>query len=260
MATILRLVRYLDRSRSAVALAIIALVGSSLLGLVSPRLVQSVIDQALIKGSPSVLGLLSISVLGLAVISAYLAYTQAAKRAGQKNTPLFLAAFSLGGLIGLDLFASNPDVQFDKMVLFAPAIALRPVIYLERALAPFPQLVIPSLAPESYLANKKGTPVAAYNALFEGLYHFEEKAGSKLNVPTLIFIDEQDEFIPLWKLKKLVEENQWDQWGFHTVQKEEKMKTEAFHHHIIDAGSVGNAVWQDIMKAVESHLLDHTSD
>jgi alpha-beta hydrolase superfamily lysophospholipase len=190
---------------------------------------------------------------------AYLAYLQANKRAEEKRTPLFLSAFSLGGLIGLDLFASNPDVEFDRVVLFAPAIALRATIYLERALSPFPRLVIPSLAPKTYLANRKGTPIAAYNALFEGLYHFEEHAGPKLNVPTLIFIDEQDEFIPLWKLKKLVKENGWDQWQFYPVQKEKKLQTEAFHHHIIDASCTGNSVWQDIMEAVDNLLLDHTT-
>ena len=82
---------------------------------------------------------------------------------------MFLTAFSLGSLIGLDLFAFNPDVQFDRMVLFAPAIKVHGIIFLERVLSPFPRLVIPSLAPESYLSNKKGTPIAAYNALFDGL-------------------------------------------------------------------------------------------
>jgi pimeloyl-ACP methyl ester carboxylesterase len=192
---------------------------------------------------------------------AYLAYLEANKRAEKIGIPLFLNAFSLGGLIGLDLFASKPDVKFDRMVLFAPAIALRLTIYLERALSFFPRLVIPSLAPKAYLANKKGTPIAAYNALFEGLYQFKKNAGPELNVPTLIFIDEQDEFIPLWKLKKMVEENGWNQWQFYIVHKEKQVQAgETFHHHIIDASSTGNAVWQNILKTVNSHLLYHIYD
>jgi alpha-beta hydrolase superfamily lysophospholipase len=186
---------------------------------------------------------------------AYLAYLQVQKRAQQQNIPVFLTAFSVGGLIGLDLLASHPDVQFDKIVLFAPALSLRATIYLERALSPFPSLVIPSLADDSYLANKKGTPIAAYNALFETLYHFEDNAGTKLNVPTLIFIDEQDEFIPLWGLKKLVEEHNLDQWKFYIVQKEKVMGAGTFHHHIIDAASTGENVWQDMMAATTMHLL-----
>ena len=187
---------------------------------------------------------------------AYLAFKQAQKRAQQHKVPLFLTAFSIGALIGLDLFASHEDVYFDRMALLAPAISLRAVIYLERVVSPFPRLVIPSLADDAYLANQNGTPVAAYNALFEALYHFEDTAGPRLNVPTLIFIDEQDEFIPLGGLKDFKEEHQLDKWQFYIVQKEE-MASETFHHHIIDASTTGQGVWQDMMSAVIKHLLQN---
>ena len=186
---------------------------------------------------------------------AYLAYLQVQKRAQQQNTPVFLTAFSIGGLIGLDLLISNPDVHFDKMVLLAPAISLHATVYLERILSPFPHLVIPSLADDAYLANKKGTPVAAYNALFEALNYFEENAGSKLNVPTLIFIDKQDEFIPLRGLNDLVEAHKLDQWQFYIVKKEEEMGAGTFYHHILDASSTGEGVWRDMMAATTKHLL-----
>jgi alpha-beta hydrolase superfamily lysophospholipase len=190
---------------------------------------------------------------------AYLAYLQLKERGQEKGVPLFLTAFSLGALIGLDLFATNSDVGFEKLVLFAPAIRLHASIYLERVLSPFPRLVIPSMAPKSYLANKKGTPIAAYNALFDGLDRFNQTAGQKLNVPTLIFIDERDEFIPLKKLKKLVEEKNWNQWKFFIVAKDESARGETFYHHIIDASSTGKAVWQDMMEAAVNHLLKQPS-
>ncbi len=186
---------------------------------------------------------------------AYLAYLQVQKRARQRQVPVFLTAFSIGGLIGLDLLVSNPDVHFDKIVLLAPAISLHATIYLERVLAPFPRLVIPSLADDTYLANKSGTPVAAYNALFDALDHFEENAGARLNVPTLIFIDEQDEFIPLRGLNKMAEEHNLDQWQFYIVQKEEEIAAGTFHHHILDASSTGERVWRDMMAATVRHLL-----
>ncbi len=187
---------------------------------------------------------------------AYLAYLQLNERSKAKGVPLFLAAFSLGGLIGLDLFAASPEVQFNKMVLFAPAIRLHAVVYLERVLSPFPRLVIPSMAPETYLANKRGTPIAAYNALFESLDQFNEKAGPKLNVPTLVFIDRRDEFIPLGKLRKLAKEKVWNQWQFYIVEKDKSIRDDTFYHHIIDAASTGETVWQDMMKAVVKHLLE----
>jgi len=191
---------------------------------------------------------------------AYLAYMKVKERAEEEKAPVFLAAFSMGALVGLDLFASNPEVQFDKMVLFAPAIALRPIIYLERVLSPFPGWVIPSMAPQDYLANHKGTPVAAYNALFECFYHFEKSATSKIDVPTLVFIDEQDEFISIGGLKKLVEEKKLGRWKFYIVAKENPPNPDAFHHHILDESSTGGAVWQDMMKTVTAHLFNKSTD
>jgi esterase/lipase len=191
---------------------------------------------------------------------AYLAYLQLKERAEEKGVPMFLTAFSLGGLIGLDLFACNPDVRFDKLVLFAPAIRLHASIYLERVLSPFPRLVIPSMAPKNYLANKKGTPIAAYNALFDGIDRFNKNADQKLNVPTLIFIDRQDEFIPLPKLKELVKKQGWNQWQFYIVQKDKSARDETFYHHIIDASATGETVWQDMMKAALNHLMKPTSN
>jgi len=190
---------------------------------------------------------------------AYLAYLQLKERGREKGVPLFLTAFSLGGLIGLDLFAANAGVEFDKLVLLAPAIRLHASVYLERVLSPFPRLVIPSMAPKAYLANKKGTPIAAYNALFDGLDRFDKTAGQKLNVPTLIFIDERDEFIPLKKLKKLVEEKNWNRWKFYIVAKDKSARDKTFSHHIIDASSTGKTVWQNMMEAAVNHLLKQPS-
>ncbi len=187
---------------------------------------------------------------------AYLAYVQVKTRGEKNGVPIFLTAFSLGALIGLDLLASNTDVTFDKLILFAPAIRLHATIYLERVLSPFPRLVLPSMAPETYLANTEGTPIAAYNALFDGLDQFNQNAGHKLNIPTLIFIDEQDEFIPLGKLKKLVEEKKWNQWQFYIVEKDKTAREDSFYHHIIDASSTGKKVWQEMMTAIITHLKE----
>ena len=115
------------------------------------------------------------------------------------------------------------------------------------------------MAPKAYLANKKGTPIAAYNALFDGLDRFDENADQKLNVPTLVFIDEKDEFIPVEKLKLLAEEKKWNQWQFYIVQKDATVREKAFYHHIVDPSSTGDAVWQDMMTAVANHLLGQKS-
>jgi len=186
---------------------------------------------------------------------AYLAYTKVRKRAAQKKVPLFFVGFSLGGLIGLDLFASQPEVHYERMVLFAPAIKLHSFHYLARIFSPFSRLVIPSLTPDSYLSNKKGTPVAAYNALFEGLKQFEKHVNDRINVSTLIFIDAEDEFIPVRAFKELIDEKDLDQWELYIVKKEATADQDTFHHHIIDESSTGKAVWQDMMETTTTYLL-----
>jgi len=186
---------------------------------------------------------------------AYLAYTQVRKRSAQKKVPLFFVGFSLGGLIGLDLFASQSEVQYERMVLFAPAVKLHRTHYLARMLSPFSRLVIPSLAPDSYLSNKTGTPMAAYNALFEGLKQFEKHVNQRINVPTLIFIDKEDEFIPVRALKELKAEKKLDQWKLYVVEKEAAANQDTFHHHIIDESSTGKTVWQDMMETTITYLL-----
>ena len=191
---------------------------------------------------------------------AYLAYAQVQKRAAQKKVPLFFVGFSLGGLIGLDLFASQPEVHYERMVLFAPAIKLHSFHYLARILSLFSRLVIPSLTPDSYLSNKKGTPMAAYNALFVGLQQFEKHVNRRINVPTLIFIDEEDEFIPVRAFKNLKKEKKLDRWKLYIVKKEAASKQDSFHHHIIDESSTGKAVWQEMMKTTITYLLANTSN
>jgi pimeloyl-ACP methyl ester carboxylesterase len=186
---------------------------------------------------------------------AYLAYIQVQKRAAQKKVPLFFVGFSLGGLIGLDLLASQPEVHYERMVLFAPAIKLRSLHYLARILSPFPGLVIPSLAPDAYLSNKKGTPIAAYNALFDGLQQFEKHISRKINVPSLIFIDEEDEFIPVRVFKEFIDEKKLDQWKLYIVEKEAAADQDAFHHYIIDESSTGKAVWKEMMETTITFLL-----
>ena len=188
---------------------------------------------------------------------AYLAYTLVQKKAEQNKVPIFFVGFSIGGLIGLDLFASQKEVQYDRMVLFAPAIKLRSIHYLGRILSPFPRLIIPSFAPDSYLSNKKGTPIAAYNALFEGLQQFEKHASRTINIPALIFIDEEDEFIPVHAFKELIIEKKLDLWKLYIVEKEALVDQDTFHHHIIDESSTGKTVWKKMMDAAISCLLNN---
>lgn len=181
-------------------------------------------------------------------------YEQARQSARQNRVPLFLVAFSYGGLMGLDLLASREDVRFERAVLFAPALSLHGWDYAVRLFSPFPRMVIPALAPADYLANP-GTPIAGYNALFETLDHFESHIGPRLNIPTLVVMDPDDELVSIDGLKRLVEEHRLDRWRFYPVRNHRSVLKGMLRHIVIDETSLGPAVWAEVKAALTAHLL-----
>ena len=183
----------------------------------------------------------------------YTAYVAARSRSIKKDVPLFFVGFSLGGLLGADLLASKPDIQYDRMVLFAPSIKMHVRNNIIRVLSPFPWLTIPSYTLASYQSND-GTPMAGYNALFDSLKNFAGHAGPRVNVPTLVFIDQRDEIVSYRRLKQMVQDENLDQWQIYIVHKESSGELAKIHHLIIDAPSTGENVWKNMMRAMVSHL------
>lgn len=183
----------------------------------------------------------------------YAAYRIAKHRSTQHSVPLFFVGFSFGALMGVDLLASMPDVQFDRMVLFAPGLTIHTRYQIARVLSPFPTLTIPSFAIKSYRAND-GTPIAAYNALLDSLGHLHQNLTPKVNVPALIFIDPKDEFVSFDALKKLAEKENLDQWKFHVVKKEAAGAPGKIHHLIIDEASTGQDAWKAMTDVMIQHL------
>lgn len=185
----------------------------------------------------------------------YAAYKIAKHRSNQNSVPLFFVGFSFGALMGVDLLASMPDVQFDRMVLFAPGLKIHSRYQIARVLSPFPGLTLPSFSIKSYRDND-GTPVVAYNALLDSLEHLDKNLNPKVNVPALIFIDQKDEFVSYDELKKLVENDNFDQWKFHVVKKEGSGEPGKIHHLIIDEASTGKGVWKEMITVMMKHLLE----
>ncbi len=189
---------------------------------------------------------------------AYQAYRLVERKSHLHGAPLFFVGFSMGGLLGVDLFASNPNVKFDSMVLLAPALKMRARNSLLKILSPFPGIVVPSIAIRSYLAND-GTPVAAYNALFEMNAHFENNPDPKINIPTIVFIDKQDELISFSGLQEMVRNQNLDQWKIHAVKKDKTATEVKMYHLIIDEASAGSKMWQEIVDATITHFLSGQS-
>jgi esterase/lipase len=182
------------------------------------------------------------------------AYLNVLERGRRKNVPIFLVAYSLGGLLGCDLLVSDAEVHFDRMALFAPALNSQSEPYLLKALMPFPNLVIDSLSPESYRSND-GTPMAGYKALFEAFNHFQEHSNAALNVPTIVFMDREDEFISPDKLQEMVSRGNLDRWKVITIRKVRPELVPCAHHLLIDEAVTGKDVWAQIRGSLLAHLL-----
>jgi esterase/lipase len=182
------------------------------------------------------------------------AYRSAAGYAAAHDAPVFLVAFSLGALLGCDRLASTSAVIFDRMVLLAPALALRPYSHLPNLLALWPQLAIRSFSPPYYRANP-ATPVAAYRALSTALRNLQDQPRAALDIPTLVFIDPRDELVSATGIRHFIQKKGLSQWRLHPIRKEPTRREATVHHLIIDAESVGPATWQLMLTKMEEHLL-----
>ena len=96
--------------------------------------------------------------------------------------------------------------------------------------------------------------MAAYKALFEAVNHFENNINRQLNRPTLLFIDEKDEFISCDALRDLIMKYHLDRWRLWLVEKDHEIGDNVSYHLIIDRESVGMNMWEHIKGAMARHL------
>ena len=159
-----------------------------------------------------------------------------AARADALGVPLVLSGFSLGALIGCALAATRPDVRVDRLLLFAPALALPPHGLLPWLAEYAPHWVLPSITPPRYRANR-GTPGAGYAALYTGVAALQEADLQRLNVPTLVFLDRMDEAISCAGVESMAE--RIPKWNVHTLRKSDGKNGRVYHHLVIGEEAVG---------------------
>ena len=175
----------------------------------------------------------------------YQAFNAAKRRAEENKVPLFFVGYSLGGLLGCDLITSRSDVTFERMVLFAPSLSIHYSSQILALFSLFPNVVIPSFSPEEYRANA-GTPVAAYNALYQAIDHFEDNLSDRINIPTILFIDKSDELVSYTGLMELINAQKLSHWQIESIKKGEDARTH-YNHLIVDEASVGSQQWEHML-------------
>jgi pimeloyl-ACP methyl ester carboxylesterase len=169
--------------------------------------------------------------------------------------PVYLIAYSLGALLAMAVQLKKGSCLFERQVLLAPALVIRPYT---RLVLPLTSVFsyLPSRSPESYVANRQGTTSEAYRALFQ----IEKEVRSfhdytALNVPTRILMRADDELISFKGTLKLLEERHLDQWKMIELSEGVERKCDLSYKHLfIDRSSAGKVMWEKMMNEISFFL------
>lgn len=172
----------------------------------------------------------------------------------ERSVPLFLVGYSLGALLSLELLSGSETVQFERRILFAPALSFKWYSHFIKALYIFgPKFVVESWNPSDYRAEK-GSSMGAYQALFTSQKNLLVSDLQKINRPTLVIMDPQDELVSYQGIKEIVEQRKLDQWKFLEVHNRQSTLKGKFHHLIIDQESLGKEQWEKLVERMGKFL------
>ncbi len=204
------------------------------------------------------------------------------REARERSDPdgqVVLVGYSLGALAALDYLSSLSDVSgngngkakeagrgaadgpesgrrlpFDRAVLFAPALSLRSFAHWARFPGRFmPDFFVPSFAPADS-RSCRGTPGAAYRALFHMHDSLRRSGIPGGEVPVLCFIDPKDEMVSAKGLRRLILRSGLAGWRISEVFARRSDWGRPIHHLIIDPELVGEEPWRGIVAEMARFL------
>ncbi|MCM0605181.1 MAG: alpha/beta hydrolase [Xanthomonadaceae bacterium] len=185
-------------------------------------------------------------------------YQIAEARAQELKQPLYYLGFSMGSLIGETLIANHPELQLpEKIIHLAPALGIRSRSHLVKVLGIFgSEFIVNSKSPEVYKAQK-GVSIAAYKALFTLENELiENKSSARINIPTLIYINEDDQLISIKGLRKFIALKKWTKSSLRPITDQKPKDELTFSHRIIDEYSLGEVAWKRITNEISAFLTD----
>jgi alpha-beta hydrolase superfamily lysophospholipase len=184
------------------------------------------------------------------------AYTEARAHADRLQVPLYFVGYSLGAVLNLDVLL-HQSARYDKMIFFAPAIENKApegiMRFLRHLLGKSGSLF--SLNLKEYRAHDS-TSFTMYVALLDSENAVHEKGLQTLaGIPTLIFLDPDDETVSFDRTAKLLHDSQLEPaWKLIPVNNNGSTLRKKYHHLIIDRESVGVAQWRTLERAMDEHL------
>jgi esterase/lipase len=189
------------------------------------------------------------------VDDAYFQYCQAKSYAEAESLPLYLLGFSLGALVYQVLMNEETaiPVRFEKVILFSPAVAIKPTAKMVLWLQSNDRKIIKSVSPIEYRAQT-GASIAAYKALFSLEESLIATSFLNSNVNTIIFIDKKDEMVSIKKLRERIIEYKLTNWKIYEVSNNGALIRPKYHHLLIDQNCVSASTWQYISETILSFL------
>jgi esterase/lipase len=172
------------------------------------------------------------------------AYTFARAQQTEPDIPLYFVGYSLGALVNLNLISRQPEqIRYDKMILLAPAIALKwPANLLKPLFGIGDQWRLPSFTPARYQANRQ-TPVRAYQVLFALVQSLRQSGYAHLHIPSLVYIDPRDELVSIAGLQNIVNRFNLTDWQVLEMRTQPFGQGPHYRHLIIDEPTLGSANW-----------------
>ena len=191
------------------------------------------------------------------IYDAYTQYCQAKTIAEGERLPLYLLGFSLGALVYEVLMNEETaiPVQFEKAILFSPAVALRPTAKALLLLQPFidDRTIFTSFNPEEYRAQR-GSSMAAYKIVFDMEESLISASFRKCNIDTIIFIDRNDEMVSSGILRERIDQYDLTNWKIYEVTNTGAVIRPQYHHLLIDNKCVSESTWQYISWSILNFL------
>jgi alpha-beta hydrolase superfamily lysophospholipase len=185
------------------------------------------------------------------------AYNAVRDMAEADGVPYSFLGYSFGGLIGTSRLE---DYQFNKVILLAPAIKLRPFTHGLRPFLPMLSRVVSvplgnRRMEERYRFHHRGVPRAVYKTFFEiyDQYQFRRKNKKYLkSVDGLVFVHPRDELVSYRRLRRwLRKHSNWELKQLSNRQAD----FGRFKHLIIDETTLGKENYKFLLTEAVNFLL-----
>jgi hypothetical protein len=175
------------------------------------------------------------------------------------DCPFYFLGYSLGGLLAQDYLSrsiqSGRDrYVFDRQLLLAPAVAIRPFGPLVRRIYRLNQsLAVPSFTPRECRVHSLN-PIRVYHEairLHSAMGRRKFKTGG---TPTRVLCDPRDEVVSYRGIEKWIETYELENWSLQPIKGRSQNWRKGAHHLIISPSLISQTEWGKVIQNIDQHF------